>query len=174
MKKNDHLIWTNDGYYETYRKVMDDEHPEMSDKEKHRLAYDLNQNLLYDIREKLEIYLNQPILLIGRYGLYGNVHTGISEIGSRSIQDCLYSNDDKVTWYVDTQGDLRCDSSHEAGRNHYLYRTWKDDVSLRQKQMMLQKVSEGKPVERELFNLTRPLGKEISKAFGWKQSKKKK
>ena len=103
-------------------------------------------------KKLLDIWLDRPILAIAQYGMWGRTKTGVCEIGSNSIKDCLYSNDDKVTWFLDSQGDLRCDGEHEVGTNHYLYRTWKDDVTPRQKQMMMQRVIEGKPVERDIAN----------------------
>ncbi len=167
MKKNDRLIWTNQPDIEAICNKYPGEFKGLSDLEKKHLALDLNADELRKIRSVLDIWLDRPILQISQYGLWDRTKTGVCEIGSNSIKDCLYSNDDVVTWFLDSQGDLRCDGVHEVGRNHYLYRTWKDDVTPRQKQMMMQRVFEGKPVERDIANLTRPIGKEICQRYGW-------
>ena len=56
---------------------------------------------------------------------------GYKEIPSGNIRDCLYSERDMdySTWYVDKNGDFRCDAIHHDGTNHYLYRAYKDGVS---------------------------------------------
>ena len=167
MKKNDRLIWTNRPDIEAICNKYPGDFKGLSDPEKKHLAMDLNADVLKKIRSDLDIWLDRPILQIAQYGLWDSTKTGVCEIGSNSIKDCLYSNDDVVTWFLDSQGDLRCDGVHEVGRNHYLYRTWKDDVTPRQKQMMMQRVFEGKPIERDIANLTRPIGKEICKRYGW-------
>lgn len=167
MKKNDRMLWTNHPNMDVIYKQFANDFAGLSATEKKRLALEINADALKEIREDLDIWLDRPILLIARYGLWNGTRTSVSEIGSNNIKDCLYSNDDKVTWFLDSQGDLRCDGEHEIGTNHYLYRTWKDDVTPRQKQMMMQRVSEGKPVERDIANLTRPIGKEICKQYGW-------
>ena len=168
MKKNDRLLWTNRPDMGALIKSHDKELSELPGPEKKRRALQINADSLLNIRNDLDIWLDRPILLIARYGLKDGTRTSVSEIGSNNIKDCLYANDDIVTWFLDSQGDLRCDAAHEIGKNHYLYRTWKDDVTPRQKQMMMQRVSDGLPVERDIASLTRPLGKEISKVYGWK------
>lgn len=45
---------------------------------------------------------------------------GYKEIPSGNIRDCLYSDTDYSTWYVDRLGDLRCDAIHHDGTNFYL------------------------------------------------------
>jgi len=167
MKKNDRLIWSSEPNIKAICKHFEKDFAGLSESEKERLAWELNAEMLNDIRDDLDIWLDRPILLIAQYSLWDRMKTGVCEIGSNSIKDCLYSNDDKVTWFLDSQGDLRCDGEHEVGTNHYLYRTWKDDVTPRQKQMMMQRAFEGKPFERDVANLTRPIGKEICKQYGW-------
>ena len=167
MKKNDRLIWSSEPNIEAICKHFEIDFTSLSESEKECLALELNGEMLNDIRDNLDIWLDRPILAIAQYGMWGRTKTGVCEIGSNSIKDCLYSNDDKVTWFLDSQGDLRCDGEHEVGTNHYLYRTWKEDVTPRQKQMMMQRVIEGKPVERDIANITRSLGKEICRQYGW-------
>lgn len=154
MNKNDHLIWSNDP---ATRK--------RSGKE--------NEKTLGSIREDLEIYLCQPILLIGRFAGYDGEKTGIHELESRNIGECLYSNCEKVTWYVDQKGDFRCDAVHEIGKNHYLYRAWKEDVNDRQKHLLIDRIHSGKPADSEISRFTRSIGKEIGRKYGWKFDKKK-
>lgn len=167
MKKNDRLLWTNCPDINALCRKYEKELVGLSDSEKRRIVCEMNADALTDVRKKLDIWLNQPILLIAKYGLWNGTRNSVSEIGSSNIKDCLYSNCAVITWFLDSQGDLRADGVHEEGTNHYLYRTWRDDVTPRQKQMMMQRVIEGKPVERDIANLTRSLGKEICKQYGW-------
>ena len=53
------------------------------------------------------------------------IFTAYGEIKSGNIKDCLESEMDDLTWYVDHLGDLRCDAIHHDGTNHYLYRCYK-------------------------------------------------
>ena len=168
MKKNDRLLWTNCPDINALCRKYEKELVGLSDSEKRHIVLEMNADALTDIRKALDIWLDRPILLIAKYELWDGTRSSISEIGSNNIKDCLYSNCDVITWFLDSQGDLRADGKHEMGINHYLYRTWKDDVTPRQKQMMWQRVSDGLPVERDIASLTRPLGKEISRVYGWK------
>lgn len=119
MTKGDHLIWTNYGLdYEDYRDQLDEDYPELSDAEKEQLMYELNDDYLQDERANLNIQLSQPILVVAQLGLWNGVKPGYREIESGNIRDCLYSHYDFTTWFVDRQGDLRCDDIHHDGTNH--------------------------------------------------------
>ena len=99
--------------------------------------YEINSGYLDDERVNLNIQLPRPILVIGDLGLWNGRRSGYKEIYSGNIRDCLYSDTDFSTWYVDKLGDLRCDAVHHDGTNHYLYRTYK--VGVRESQIDLLK-----------------------------------
>ena len=81
------------------------------------LMYEINGDYLDDERANLTVQLSQPILVVGDLGLWNGRRMGYKEIPSGNIRDCLYSDTDYSTWYVDRLGDLRCDAIHHDGTN---------------------------------------------------------
>ena len=168
MKKTDHLIWSNyDLDYEDWRADLESEHPEMTESERVALMYDINGDYLDDERINLNIQLSRPILIIGDLGLWNGRFSGYKEIESGNIRDCLYPDTDYSTWFVDKNGDLRCDAVHHDGTNHYLYRVYKDGVSDEQIENLKAKIFEGSATRRDITRITRRLGDEIGKVYGW-------
>jgi hypothetical protein len=100
-------------------------------------------------------------------GLWNGRRMGYKEIASGNIRDCLYSDTDYSTWYVDKLGDLCCDAVHHDGTNHYLYRTYKDGVSDWQIENLKNKIYEGKATRADIVRVTRRLGDEIAKVYGF-------
>ena len=92
---------------------------------------------------------------------------GYKEIPSGNISDCLSGGYDYTTWYVDKKGDFRCDDIHHDGINHYLYRVYKDGVSEYQKDRLKEKLYEGTATRSDVTRITRRLGDEIGKVYGW-------
>ena len=134
MSKDDYRIWSNaDLDYEEWKDWMEEEYPTLSDDERVAMMYEENGHYLEDERLNLDIQLSQPILVVADLGLWNGRRTGYKEIPSGNIRDCLYSDYDYTTWYVDRNGDFRCDDTHHDGTNHYLYRVYKDNVSQAQK-----------------------------------------
>ena len=124
MTQEKHIIWSNyDLNYEDWRDDLEAEYPELSESERITMMYELNSHYLDDERMNLNIQLAQPILVIADIGRWDGRYSGYGEIQSGKISDCLYSEMDYATWYVDKLGDLRCDAVHHDGTNHYLYRT---------------------------------------------------
>ena len=103
-------------------------YPDMSEEERIALMYEINSNYLDDERTNLSIQLPQPILMIADIGRWDGRYSGYGEIKSGKISDCLYSELDYATWYVDKLGVQRCDAIHHDGTNHYLYRVYKPGV----------------------------------------------
>lgn len=114
------------------------------------------------------IQLSRPILVIANLGRWNGHFPGYKEITSGNIRDCLYSDTDYSTWYVDKLGDLRCDAVHHDGTNHYLYRTYKDGVSDEQINRLKKKIYNGIATRTDITRLTNRLGDEIGKVYGWK------
>ena len=79
----------------------------------------------------------------------------------------VYSHYDYTTWFVDRQGDLRCDDIHHDGTNHYLYRVWRDDVTESQKDRLKARIYDGIATRSDITRVTRRLGDEIGKVYGW-------
>ena len=168
MKKTDHLIWSNfDLDYDDWKDDLEAEHPDLSESERIDLMYRINSDYLDDERINLNITLSRPILVIADLGLWYGRRQGYKEIESGNIRDCLYDENDYVTWFVDKNGDFRCDSIHHDGTNHYLYRTYKDGVSEEQIENLKWKLYHGQATRKDITRITRRLGDEIGKVYGW-------
>lgn len=162
------VIWSNyDLDYDDWKDDLLDEYPELSERERMELMYEINGDYLDDERNNLDIQLSQPILVIADLGLWYGRRMGYKEIPSGNIRDCLYSDTDYSTWYVDQLGDLRCDAIHHDGTNHYLYRVYKDDVTETQIDNLLAKIYEGRATRKDITRVTRRLGDEIAAVYGW-------
>ena len=168
MEKTDHLIWSNyDIHYEDWRVDLEADYPDMTEEERIDLMYSINGDYLDDERCNLNIQLSQPILVIGDLGRWNGRVMGYKEIESGNIKDCLYSDTDYSTWYVDKNGDFRCTAIHHDGTNYYLYRTYKDGVSETQIENLKWKIYESKATRADITRITRRLGDEIGKVYGW-------
>lgn len=163
-----HIIWSN--YYLDYENWRDDletEYPDMTEDERIALMYEINSDYLGDERMNLDVQLTQPILVIADLGLWHGRRMGYKEIQSGKICDCLYSDTDYSTWYVDKLGDLRCDAIHHDGTNHYLYRTYKDGVRESQIDLLKEKLYRGTATRADITRITRRLGDDIAKVYGF-------
>lgn len=168
MRNEAYLIWSNyDLDYEDWKDDLESEHPELSDAERMELMQEMNHDYLDDERMNLNIQLARPILVIADLGRWNGRFLGFKEISSGNIRDCLYSDTDYSTWYVDKLGDLRCDAVHHDGTNHYLYRTYKDGVSGEQIRRLKEKIYTGIVTRGDITRMTRRLGDEIGKVYGW-------
>ena len=168
MEKTDHIIWSD--YYldlEDWRESLEEEYPGYSDDELTDIMYKTNAVNIEDERYNLDIQLSRPILIIGDLGRWNGRVMGYKEIGSGNIKDCLYSDCDYNTWFVDKYGDLRCEAIHHDGTNHYLYRAYKDGVSEEQIENLKWKIYNGRATRADITRVTRRLGDEIGKVYGW-------
>ena len=108
MTEQKHIIWSSDPDYEDWRDDLEEQYPELSEQERMELMVEQNNDYLDDERCNLNIQLSRPILLITDIGRWDGRYPGYAEIKSGNIRDCLYSEMDYSTWYVDRLGDLRC------------------------------------------------------------------
>ena len=168
MSDEKHLIWSNyDLDYDDWKDDLEAEYPELTDNERKELMYEMNSDYLADERTNLNIQLAHPILVIADLGRWNGRFQGYKEIPTGNIRDCLYSDTDYSTWYVDKLGDLRCDAIHHDGINHYLYRTYKDGVSDEQIDRLKEKIYAGVVTRADITRVTQRLGDEIGKVYGW-------
>lgn len=168
MAEDRHIIWSNyDLDYEDWRGELEAEYPDLTDNERMSLMYEINDEYLSDERINLNIQLSQPILIIGDLGLWNGRRMGYKEIESGNIRDCLYSNCDYTTWFVDKRGDLRCDAIHHDGTNHYLYRAYKPGISESAKENLKYKLYSGTATRQDITRVTRRLGDDIAKVYGF-------
>ena len=116
MNPGDHLIWSDYNLdYEDWRADLEAEYPELSEDQRVALMYERNADYLDDERLNLNIDVGRPILVVGDLGLWYGRRQGYKEVPSGNIRDCLYPDQDYSTWFVDAEGDLRCDSVHHDG-----------------------------------------------------------
>ena len=168
MKEDRHVIWSNyDLDYEDWRDDLEAEYPELTEDQRIALMYEINGDYLDDERVNLNIQLSQPILVIGDLGLWYGRRSGYKEIESGNIRDCLYTDTDYSTWYVDKLGDLRCDAIHHDGTDHYLYRAYKDGVRESQINLLKDKLYRGIATRADVTRITRRLGDDIARVYGF-------
>ena len=168
MKEQHHVIWSNrDLDYDDWKDDLEAEYPDLSDNERYALMYEINNGYLEDERVNLDIQLCTPILLIADLGRWNGRFPGYGEIASGNIKDCLESKMDYLTWYVDRLGDLRCDAVHHDGTNHYLYRCYKPGVRESQIDLLKEKILAGTVTRADITRVTRRLGDEIAKVYGF-------
>lgn len=168
MTNTDHLIWSNyDLDYDDWKDDLEAEYPDMTEDERRQLMHEINGDYLDDERVNLNIQLSRPILIVADLGLWTGRHMGYKEVQSGNIRDCLYSDTDFSTWYVDKLGDMRCDAVHHDGTNHYLYRAYKDGVSEEQIDRLKEKIYGGVATRADITRLTRRLGDDIGRVYGW-------
>ena len=168
MNEDRHIIWSNYALdYSDWKDDLEEQYPDLSDEQRIALMYEINGDYLDDERANLNVQLSQPILVIADLGLWYGRRSGYKEIMSGNIRDCLYSDSDFSTWYVDRLGDLRCDAVHHDGTNHYLYRTYKDGVSDSQIHLLKDKLYRGIATRADITRVTRRLGDEIAQVYGF-------
>lgn len=173
MKK--YTIWTSDIDVEDWSDFLEECYPDVTDEyDQYILCADLNNEYLDDERMNLDIQLSDSILAIADLGFWNGRAMGYKEIHSGNIADCLYSDCDYATWYLDELGDFRMDGTHHDGRNYVLYRVWKDGISSEQKENLLWKIYQGKATRKDITRYTRRIGDEIAAVYGWKIRKAKK
>ena len=168
MSDQFNIIWSNENLdYKDWQESLAEDYPDLTESQRVALMYELNDHYLGDERANLNIQLSQPILVIADLGHWYGRSMGYKEIPSGNIRDCLYSDTDYSTWYMDKLGDLRCDAIHHDGTNHYLYRTYKDGVTAEQIDRLKGKIYNGIATRADIARLTRRLGDEIARVYGW-------
>lgn len=170
-----HIIWSDvsldpDDWRDDYKDFLEvnelDGDPNNED-ELYQWMVETNAEYLGDERMNLNIQLSQPIIVVGDLGLWHGRVMGYKMIDSGNIKDCLFSDTDMTEWYVDKFGDLRADAIHHDGTNHYLYRVFKDGVSETQIENLQEKVYRGRATRADITRLTKRLGDDIAKVYGW-------
>lgn len=168
MSENKHVIWSDYNLdYKDWKADLENEYPELSEDERYQKMYEINGEYLNDERVNLNIQLARPIIAIADLGLWHGRVMGYRMIESGNIRDCLYSNCDYNEWYVDRNGDMRCTAVHHDGTNHYLYRVFKDGVTDEQINRLQLKIYNNAATRADITRLTRRLGDEIGKVYGW-------
>lgn len=177
MSNKKHVIWTNfdldiDDWREAYTEFLEDNgmNGDLDDEYAiYEHMVEVNSMYLDDERMNLDIEISRPIVAIADLGLWNGRFSGYKELVSCNIKDCLDTFDscEYHEWYVDEQGDLRCKAAHHDGTNYILYRAYRDDVSEERIEEFLNKIYEGNATEDDINAVTRRLGDEVAKVYGW-------
>ena len=168
MAYTERIVWSNINLnYNDWKPDLQENYPELNDDELYQMMYELNVEYLGDERINLDIELTRPIIVIADIGRWNGRFSGYRIIKSGNIKDCLYSNMDMAEWYVDRYKDLRAKMIHHDGTNYYLYRVFKENISETQIDNLLSKIYDGIAKRSDITRLTRRLGDEISKVYGW-------
>lgn len=171
--KEKHVIWSDINLdFEDWKDDLQEQYPDASEDELVYRMYETNNEYLNDERSNLNIQMPQSIIVIGDLGLWNGIVHGYKMIESGNIKDCLYSDCDMNEWYVDSKGDLRCTAIHHDGTNHYLYRAFKSNVTESQIERLQEKIYNGTATRHDITRVTKRLGDEIGKVFGWQFTSK--
>ena len=169
MADSDRLIWTSQPNFEDYREDLMENFPDSSEEDLRDILQRSNWDALQFDREELAHRYGDSILVIADLGLWDGRHSGYKEIESGNLMDCFEPSRDTldIEWFVDRNGDLRCNDYHHDGTNHYLYRVWKDNISEAQKDNLRLKLYRGEFSRADITRSTKRLGDEIGKVYGW-------
>lgn len=170
-----HIVWSDQNLdiedwrkgYKEYLEANDLDLDPNDENAIYEWMVETNGEYLSDERMNLNIQLSQPIIVIGDLGRWNGRVMGYKMIDSGNIKDCLYSDTDFTEWYVDKYGDFRADAIHHDGTNHYLYRVFKDGVTDEQIERLQDKIYFGKATRADITRVTKRLGDEIGRVYGW-------
>ncbi len=162
------VIWSNEYLdWNDWKEAFDEDYSECSEDEKYRLMEDLNGDYLDDERMNMDVTVGTPIIVIADIGKWDGRHTGYREIESGNLKDCLYTELDGVTWYVDKNGDFRMDGYHHDGHNYYLYRRYKENADPDAIENFKEKILDHTLTQQDIDSVTVRLGDDISKIYGF-------
>lgn len=176
VRTNDrHIVWSDqnldiEDWREDYKEYLEANNLDLDPNDENAIyewMVETNGEYLSDERVNLNIQLSQPIIVIGDLGRWDGRVMGYKMIDSGNIKDCLYSDTDFTEWYVDKYGDFRADAIHHDGTNHYLYRVFKDGVTESQIERLQDKIYMGKATRADITRVTKRLGDEIGRVYGW-------
>ena len=161
------IIWTNnDINYDSSDWDLEDAAGESENERYERINDEISMQL-DDEKENLDIELPEKILIIGDLGLWSGRVMGFRETNSCNIKDCLKSEYDYTTFFVDGHHNLRAEAIHHDGTNYYLYRMRKPGLSDSLWDNFLGKIYDQKAKDSDITRYTVALGPYIEKVYGW-------
>ena len=160
------IIWSNnDLNYEDWIDTLEEEFPDIPEDLRIQQMYELNEECLEDERTNLDITLNNSIIVIADIGRWDGRVSAYKMIESGNIADCLFDDCDYQTWYVDEDGEFRCEAIHHDGTNYYWYRecTGSDEEI----EDLQEKIYYGTATKEDIEAVTSSLGKYIGDVYGY-------
>lgn len=162
-------LWSNNLKYEDWREDLESEYPELTEEQRYERMYDLNNDDLDIIRmEFSNVRTDGDIIVIADLGLWYGRRTGYRELRTNRIADCFYGSDDYIEWYIDEVGDLCYTGVNHDGTNHLYYRAFKPNTTETQRENLLSKIYDGTATRHDITRVTKRLGDEIAKVYGFK------
>ena len=161
--KERHVIWSNKLDLDDWREDLEHEYPDASEDELYRIMHETNSEYLGDERINLDITLTVPIICIADLGLWNGRRQAYKMIVSGNIKDCLSGGYDYTEWYVDRDGEFRCEDTHHDGTNYYRYRALTGDEAL-----LAGLLYNGEATEDDIRRHTKRIGPIIGDVYGWK------
>ena len=129
-------------------------------------TFNYNKRFLDYERQRLAVSAGNTIILIGFLDDKDDKTAGYKLIRSGLISDCLHSENEKVTWYIDPHNDMRCAVKHGLlGSTNYLYRVVRDDVTPEQLKAFLSEILDGHIDRERIEAVTAPLGSKVRNAY---------
>lgn len=163
----DSFAYLDEGVMDDLRECLEETDPDFSEDALWDYYYDWNNMNYDDARINCDIETEGQIIKIADLGLWNGRYSGYALLREKNISDCLLSEYDP-RWYVDFNGDLRCEDSHHDGTNYYLYREFRTNLSDQQIENFLSKLYNGTATRKDINRYTIRLGDRIANVFGWK------
>ena len=163
-----HIIWSNyDLNLEDWRDTLEENYPEMDDYGLTEMMIQANEDNFFEERMNFDIQYNSPIIAIGDIGRWNGRVVGYKLIESGNLVDCFEQTCDYTEWYVDRNGEFRCNEYHHDGSNHIYYRKFKDGISKEERDNLINDIYYQKATQEDIDRLTEKLGKTIGEVYDW-------
>lgn len=172
-----YVIWNSDAVDEEFvrfeRAEMEFEYPDQTDDWWWEFAEETNQSYLDDEQMNLSgIEFPKEIIIFAELGLWDGRKQTYCRTRTKRVSDVLKTGylrgQSNIKYWVDAYGNLRAEESHHDGTNTYLFRVFKDSVSLGTELFILDKATRGTLTKDDITRYTRRVGKEIADVYGWK------
>lgn len=168
MKTKRTVLWSDHHFdAEAEAELIADFYPEASKDQLISIAYENNQMALEEIRQTLNVHLGNRIFVFADLGLWNGRQQDFQLSTSDCLSSCFYTNLDSAEWYIDGNGDLRCDAYHHDGINHYLYRECKKDFPKGRLVAMVYRALDNKMTREDISCVSNPIGGRIAEIYGF-------
>ena len=181
MWERKYIIWSNENldtedWKESFKEYIEMNNLDIDPNDEEELyKYMVETNDEYLSDERINLNINVPdtdtVLVIADLEFWDGRCSAYREIHADKISDCLYTDRDTdyATWYLDKQGDLRCDAAdcHNGSKKHQLCRAYKAGVTEAQKEELKDRLLSGTASQADIDNISECLGDRIAKAFEW-------
>ena len=176
-KDSRHIIWSDINIdFASWTEGLRAEYPQLSEDALYEKAINLNNNELKDVRSKLDIKLDQPIIMISNIAVGDSRTLSYNLLNSGNIKDCFYgyrTSVEKSEWFLDINGDLRHIEIHGNGKDYNLYRVFKENISRSEIDDFREKIYTCQVTRKDIDKVTDRLGDKIAEVYGWRLSKDK-